>query len=137
LNALQQRVRDCVVNDCVYMDPELPILLHALEHPIHFLDFETFGPALPLFVGTKPYQAIPFQWSIHTLSEDGTLTHREYLHDGFDDPREKLAQSMIEALGDGTHPGVFIIRGHTHKGNGRGFPSTIEEPLGLEGWTPC
>lgn len=100
LNANQSRVRDCVVNDCVYMDTHLPKLLQALEYPIYFLDFETFNPALPLYAETKPYQIMPFQWSIHVLSVDGSLAHKEYLHDGLDDPREPLASSMLEALGE-------------------------------------
>ena len=100
LSANQQRVRECVVNDCVHMDPQLPKLLQTVEYPVHFLDFETFSPALPLFVGTRPFQVIPFQWSIHTLSEDGTLAHNEYLHDGFDDPRDKLVEGMLKVLGD-------------------------------------
>lgn len=99
LNATQQRVRDCVVDDCVYIDPYLPRVLGRLEYPIHFLDFETFNPALPVYVGTRPYQVIPFQWSVHTLTEDGKLRHKEYLHDGLDDPRESLAKSLLKALG--------------------------------------
>ncbi|MFC1962973.1 hypothetical protein ACFLWB_03135 [Chloroflexota bacterium] len=50
LSANQQRVRDCVINDCFYMDPELPRLLQKLEYPVHFLDFETFNPALPMYI---------------------------------------------------------------------------------------
>ena len=30
---------------------------------------------------------------------DGNLRHEEFLHDGFDDPRESFAKSLLEALG--------------------------------------
>jgi len=99
LNATQQRVRDCIVGDRVYLSPDLPEALGRLEYPVHFLDFETFGPALPIYEGTRPYQTIPFQWSNHTITGDGDLRHEEFLYDGFDDPRETFAKSLMEALG--------------------------------------
>jgi len=99
LNELQQRVRDCVVNNDVFFNPALHKELATLEYPIHFLDFETFNPALPLFVGTRPYQVIPFQWSDHVMDSDGNLTHVEFLHDGFDDPRENFARNLLSTLG--------------------------------------
>jgi hypothetical protein len=100
LNATQQRVRDCVVNDHIYLDADIVKELNQLEYPIHFLDFETFNPALPLYVGTSPYKVIPFQWSNHILSEDGSIRHEEFLHDGFDDPREEFARTLLQTLGN-------------------------------------
>ena len=99
LNELQRRVRDCVVNNRGYLDPAIRRELKRMLYPVHFLDFETFNPALPLYVGTRPYQAIPFQWSDHIMGPDGRLTHREFLHDGSGDPREPLAKSLLKTLG--------------------------------------
>ena len=99
LNENQQRVRDCVVSNRVHLDPYLPGALGQLEYPVHFLDFETFNPALPLYAGTRPYQVIPFQWSDHIITGDGELRHEEFLYDGFDDPREPFARSLLKALG--------------------------------------
>lgn len=99
LNATQQRVRDCVVSSRVYVNPELARALAQLEYPIHFLDFETFNPALPVYVGTRPYQVIPFQWSNHILVRDSRLTHQEFLNEGFGDPREPFAKSLLKTLG--------------------------------------
>jgi hypothetical protein len=56
-------------------------------------------PALPVFAGTRPYQTIPFQWSDHILSTDGQVSHREFLHDGADDPRRRFAESLLDAVG--------------------------------------
>jgi len=99
LNEIQRRVRDCVVNNQAYFDPKLAEALRKLVYPIHFLDFETFGSALPLYIGTRPYQLVPFQWSNHTIIGNGELGHQEFLYDGFDDPREPFAKSLLEALG--------------------------------------
>lgn len=100
LNAIQQRVRDCVVNNRIYLDTDIAGELNQLEYPIHFLDFETFNPALPLYIGTSPYNVIPFQWSNHVLNEDGSIRHEEFLHDGFDDPRVEFARTLLQILGD-------------------------------------
>ena len=99
LNQTQQRVRDCVVNNRVHLDPSLARAMGQLEYPIHFLDFETFNPALPLYVGTHPYQVIPFQWSNHIMNRDGELRHEEFLQRESSDPREPFAGSLLKTLG--------------------------------------
>jgi hypothetical protein len=100
LSALQHRQREVVVTGTPFADTDVRQQLAGLKHPLYFLDFETFNPAVPLYPGTRPYQQIPFQWSVHRLAEVGTTTHAEYLHDGSDDPRPELAEALIETLGD-------------------------------------
>lgn len=80
-------------------DPALEDALLALQEPTHFLDFETYNPALPLHASTRPYQALPVQWSCHTL--DGGLRHAEFLHTDWGDPRRPFAESLLAALGEG------------------------------------
>ena len=41
--------------------------LNNLIYPLYYLDFETFSCAIPLFNGTRPYQQIPFQYSLHIV----------------------------------------------------------------------
>jgi len=100
LSAVQQRQREAVVTGRAYEDAGLRSGLAGLGRPLYFLDFETFNPAVPLYPGTRPYQHVPFQWSLHRLGADGALTHAEYLHDGPDDPRPPLTEALIRALGD-------------------------------------
>ncbi len=100
MNVLQRRVRDCVVSDRWYVATEISSRLRRLKYPIHFLDFEAFNPALPLYEGTHPYQVIPFQWSVHMLEAGGNLRHREFLHEGNDNPQEVFADTLLAALGD-------------------------------------
>ncbi len=103
LTDLQRRVRDCVVRGGPFRDPNLGAALAAIRYPIHFLDFETCNPALPIIPGTRPFQQTPFQWSVHLLEADGTLHHTGYLHQERTDPIPALANSLLEALdGDGS-----------------------------------
>jgi hypothetical protein len=100
LSELQNRIRSCVVNREEYVSPELDEELTEVEYPIHFLDFETVSPPIPLYPHTRPYQAIPFQWSDHILSEGGDLAHFSYLCKEDTDPREDFAVSLLETLGE-------------------------------------
>jgi hypothetical protein len=73
-------------------------LLDAFGPPACYLDFEAMMPPIPLYEGTRPYQTIPFQWSLHTIDGDGVLGHKEFLADGVNDPRRQFAETLIDAL---------------------------------------
>ena len=100
LSPLQRRVRDCARAGLPFVDPALKQMLAAIPYPIHFLDFETCNPALPIIPGTRPFQQTPFQWSDHVLAADGSMSHREYLHLDRSDPCRPLALALVEALRD-------------------------------------
>jgi hypothetical protein len=99
LSGIQEQIRDCVINNEDYISPDLRPELEEVEYPVHFLDFETVGPAVPRYGGTRPYQTIPFQWSDHILHEDGSIEHKEYLCEKDMDPREEFSRGLIRALG--------------------------------------
>jgi hypothetical protein len=80
--------------------PGAAAALRPLGWPRYYLDFETLGPAVPVFAGTRPYSPQAFQWSCHVEHADGTLTHHEFLADGSTAPMRACAQSLIQALGD-------------------------------------
>jgi len=80
--------------------------LDGLRYPLHFVDFETMAPALPIFIGTGPYQRTRVQWSIHTLHEDGRLDHAEWLLSGADEnPDADFMGSLLNAL---PREGTFV-----------------------------
>ncbi|MES2155424.1 MAG: DUF2779 domain-containing protein [bacterium] len=75
-------------------------LLRDLEYPRYFLDFEAVNPAVPPYDGLRPYQALPFQASVHVRREPGApLEHREFLGDGTKDPRADLIDFLSGRLG--------------------------------------
>ncbi len=75
--------------------------LETLWYPLYFLDFETYQTCIPLYDGMKPYQQIPFQYSLHSLEYDGaTLEHKEFLADENSDPRREIAERLIADIPD-------------------------------------
>jgi len=100
LTLIQTRIRDCVRSGEMFVDPALKNAFADLVYPVHYLDFETFAPAIPRYKDTRPYETIPFQWSDHVLHEDNTLEHHEWLCDSDRDPRQEFARSLIDALGE-------------------------------------
>ena len=72
--------------------------LMALPWPRFYLDFETIGPAIPVWPGTRPYQQLPIQWSCHIERAPGILEHREFLDLSGSPPMRALTEAMLEAL---------------------------------------
>ena len=99
-NELHAKVHRVTVSGKAELDPEAKQILDALPWPRYYLDFETVAVPIPLYAGTRPYEAIPFQWSCHIEQEDGSMTHAEYLAEDGNDPRREFADSLIEVLGE-------------------------------------
>ena len=83
---------------------QLRAFLKPLTYPLYFFDFETIMPAIPEFDQTRPYQQIPFQFSLHVQQSPGdTLGHHYFLGDGVNDPRPELIREMLGHLGTSGH----------------------------------
>lgn len=79
--------------------PGVETFLQGLSYPLYFLDFETFQTCIPLYDGLRPYQQVPFQYSLHYIPEkDGELLHKEFLADENLDPRRDLALRLVEDI---------------------------------------
>lgn len=48
-----------------WVSPDIKDRLDQLGWPRFFMDFETVQQGVPILRGTRPYDAIPFQWSVH------------------------------------------------------------------------
>ena len=73
--------------------------LDTLTYPMYFLDFETIQQVVPEYDGTKVYQQITFQYSLHILEkEGGELIHKEYLGISGTDPRRQLAEQLCKDI---------------------------------------
>lgn len=81
------------------IQPTLRDELRAIPYPRYYLDFETINFAVPIWPGTRPYQVIPFQWSIHIEKSPGVLEHLDYLDLSGELPSRGVAQALLKALG--------------------------------------
>jgi hypothetical protein len=100
LNDKQRMQVDVELNDNTIIDKKgIQSFLDQISYPLYYLDFETFMPAVPEYDGTGPFQAIPFQYSLHAVEKaGGELRHFEYLAESGIDPREELARKLTELI---------------------------------------
>jgi hypothetical protein len=84
-----------------YVDKEgIRDFIGQIEHPTYYLDFETFGTAIPLFDDIRPYEQIPFQYSLHIVEAEGKKPkHESFLADGTTDPRPEILKRLKKLLG--------------------------------------
>ncbi len=75
-------------------------LVDSFSYPLYFLDFESYQAAIPTIDGTKPYQQICFQYSLHYyLEEGGALYHKEFLSEDYDgNPMYGLCKRLCEDI---------------------------------------
>jgi len=80
---------------------EIEKFLDELKYPLYFLDFETINPAIPVYDNSRPYEAIPFQYSLHIIKNKGAKPeHRAYLAPGDEDPRPEILKQLKALMGD-------------------------------------
>jgi len=70
--------------------------LSRISYPIAFLDFEWERFAIPPYEGMKPYDVLPFEYSVHVMQEDGSMTHQVFL--SVHDDRRDMAESLLRDI---------------------------------------
>jgi hypothetical protein len=103
LNDVQRRVKQATITGRPFFDRDAAARDLGGHAPTRwFLDFETVQFAIPIWKGTRPYQQLPFQFSLHQLGGSGELVHTEFLDLSGADPSEPFAEALIDAcVGDG------------------------------------
>lgn len=101
LNDRQRRVKVHTLSGEPYLDgigAAADLASHKL--PAYFMDFETIQFAVPIWKGTRPYQQIPYQFSVHRLSRTGKLEQTSFLDLTGEDPSRAFAEALIGACGE-------------------------------------
>lgn len=90
------QVESHINNTLTINQKEIRLFLEELSYPIYFMDFETIMPAIPMFDYNRPYQQIPFQYSLHYKeSRDSELIHSEFLAKNNGDPRIPFIEKLL------------------------------------------
>ncbi|KFI08311.1 DUF2779 domain-containing protein [Massilia sp. BSC265] len=98
LNPIQLRVKRHTLSGAIYFDAGGAAAdLAPYPPPACFIDFETIAFAVPIWAGTRPFQMVPFQFSVHRLDEAGKLEHRDFLDLSGNDPSRPFAEALIDA----------------------------------------
>lgn len=95
---LHRRVQLATVSGEPYFDAAATAGLRQLGYPLAHLDFETIGLAVPEIIGTRPYEQLPFQWSVHVEESATQLRHAEFLALANFGNFAALAQALLAAL---------------------------------------
>jgi len=110
LNGLQRRACLCVQKDEPYFGKELSSELKKLKYPLYFMDFETYDPAIPRYAGMRPFDPIPFQWSVHVQRKPGSdLEHYEFLAENANDPRKAFIETLLKVLEEQRGKGHIVV----------------------------
>ncbi len=109
-NPTHRRIRRACLSGRAIFDAAVADYMKALPYPRYHLDFEAIDFVVPIWIGTSPYQHIPFQWSCHIEEMPGQVTHAEFLHDSADSPARPFAESLLDTLGD-SGP-IFVYSGY-------------------------
>ena len=99
LSEFQRRVCTAMQTGQTWFSAELKTELESLKYPLYFMDFETINPAIPRFSAMRPYDHLPFQWSVHVQRQPESATeHFDFLAPDSGDPRTAFIASLSEAL---------------------------------------
>ena len=92
----------CHKNGAPHIDKKgIGDFLKTLEYPLYFLDFETINPAIPAYDNSRPFEVIPFQYSLCIVkNKDAKPEHHSYLAPGDKDPRPEILKQLKILLGN-------------------------------------
>jgi hypothetical protein len=109
LSERQRRACTAVQTGEPWFSEELGEELECLKYPLYFMDFESVNPAIPRFSGMRPFDQLPFQWSVHVQREPrAEIEHHEFLATDDGDPRHGFVSSLCNALGES---GSIVVYG--------------------------
>ena len=94
----QSKVVNATKTGKVFCDDSFSSEIKKYNPPAYYFDFETLSCAIPIFQGLKPFERVPFQWSLHHLSAEGKTQHWEFLAREKTDFRREMIESFINIV---------------------------------------
>jgi hypothetical protein len=106
----QRRIWEQTKLGTPFVGAELRDFAARIEFPRYYLDFETIAFAVPIWAGTRPYEALPFQWSCHVDNGRGDIAHEAFLDVTGQAPMRACAERLIAILGN--HGPILVYTGY-------------------------
>lgn len=95
--SIRQRMQvDTAQSKKEYIDSRaISDFLDKMNYPLSFIDYETYPSAIPKYNGYRPYQQIPFQFSLHIIRSLGAeLEHFDFIYTGKDCPDKFFSEAL-------------------------------------------
>lgn len=109
-NSMHIIIHRAHTNSSPWLSPKTIAKINELGWPRYFMDFETVQQGVPMLKGTKAYDALPFQWSVHRwdnpeqiLELNDALSFLEFFSPNMD---RQFLGSLIDAVG--TKGPIFV-----------------------------
>ena len=103
-NDIGSKVKTQIEHELYKQPPKIDKLfidsfMNNLKYPLYFLDFESVQLAIPEIDGTRPYQQLCFQYSLHIMDKEGNITHKEFLSENYNgDFILELCEQLIKDI---------------------------------------
>ncbi|MBZ0223882.1 MAG: DUF2779 domain-containing protein [Dokdonella sp.] len=99
-NGLLKRIAAATRTEQTYVSEEFRRILVAIPYPRFFLDFETISFVIPRWLGTRPFQSLPFQFSCHSEAASGAISHTGFLDLSGESPLATFIDHLLEAVAE-------------------------------------
>ena len=101
LNESQRIIQQAHKDNKPYVNPKIAEIFKEFKWPFYFMDFETINQGVPIIKGTKPYYALPFQWSVHKWDSQNAKidSGKSFLDFSSQNIERKFVESLLDAVG--------------------------------------
>ncbi len=100
LSKIQRFQVDVAQNNKVEIDSnKIQKDLSGVIYPLYFIDYESYNPAIPMYDGYKPFDQMPFQWSLHIQQQGRELEHFEFIETSQIDPIPNFLTELQKHIG--------------------------------------
>lgn len=113
-SALYQRMQRAHRTGKTILEAAVHEIMRNLPFPRYYFDFEGIDLPVPKWVGVRPFEQIPFQWSCHIERTPGVFEHRAFLDLSGDDPSEPCVRALLQTI-DVSDDGPIIVYSQTYE----------------------
>ena len=105
-----QIIQEAHIKNTPWVNKDISEQFKKWKMPFYFMDFETIQQGVPIIQNTKPFEQVPFQWSVHKLSQKGgALEEFSFIDFADQDIEFNFLKKLIETLGD---QGTIFVHNH-------------------------